>query len=164
MKVSFYPLEQDNLEGALLFACRLTEKAVQLGHRIHLVVRSDSQLKQLDELLWQYRADSFVPHHCLPVEESDQSVDCRVTLGTADHVPSDRDILINLGEQVWEHHGQFGDVREIVAADDNERNLGRQRYRRYKELGYSVETKQLSTGAATNSRSTPAAGSPGRSR
>lgn len=70
-----------------------------------------------------------------------------VTLGAAGQLPSTSDILINLDDQVWDHHQQFADIREIVAADDIERNLGRQRYRYYQEQGYPLETKRLATSA-----------------
>ena len=150
-KVSFYPLEKGSLDDALLVACRLTEKAVQLGFSVHLLVRSESQLKQLDELLWQYRVDSFLPHQCLTGAESEGQPDCPVTLSTAEQLPPVREVLINLGEQVWDHHQQFIDIREVVAADDDERKLGRQRYRHYQQQGYSLETKQLSAPAAKTS-------------
>jgi len=147
-KVSFYPLERGNLDDALLFACRLTEKALHLGHNVHLLARSQSQIQQLDELLWQFRADSFVPHHCLTADDAELPADgCMVTLGAAGQLPSTSDILINLDDQVWDHHQQFADIREIVAADDIERNLGRQRYRYYQEQGYPLETKRLATSA-----------------
>lgn len=143
-KVSFYPLEQGGLDDALLFACRLTEKAMQLGHRVHLLVRSESQMQQLDELLWQFRADSFVPHQCLGSEDAESPPDCLVTLGTVGHLPETREVLINLDETVWDEHQQFPDIREIIAAADNERSLGRVRYRAYQALGYPLETKRLS--------------------
>ena len=146
-RVSFYPLEKGNLEDALLFACRLTEKAVHLGHKVHLLVRSKAQVQQLDELLWQFRPDSFVPHQWLTDDDNESPLDCLVTLGTAEQLPPARDVLINLGDKVWDQHRQFQDIREIVAADDHERRLGRQRYRHYQEQGYPLETKRLSSGS-----------------
>jgi DNA polymerase-3 subunit chi len=148
-KISFYPLDKGNLDDALLYACRLTEKAVQLGHKVHLLVRSQDQALKLDELLWQFRPDSFVPHQTLPLQDGACQPDCPVTLGTQDHLPETRDILVNLGAEVWDHFQQFEDIREIVAAEDSERNLGRQRYRYYQDKGCSLETKKLSTGTGT---------------
>ncbi|MBT8146179.1 MAG: DNA polymerase III subunit chi [Gammaproteobacteria bacterium] len=154
-KVSFYPLEQGGLDEALLFACRLTEKAMKLGHRVHLLVRSESQMQQLDELLWQFRADSFVPHQCAGSKDAESLPDCLVTLGTVGHLPEAKEVLINLDETVWEEHQQFPDIREIIAADKNERSLGRARYRVYQAQGYPLETKRLS-----NHPVAPPAGSP----
>lgn len=158
-KVSFYPLEQGGLDDALLFACRLTEKAMQLGHKVHLLVRSESQMQQLDELLWQFRADSFVPHQCLGSKDAESPPDCLVTLGTVGQLPEAREVLINLDETVWEQHQQFPDIREIIAAGESERSLGRARYRVYQAQGYPLETKRLSSAPVT-----PPAGSPDPAR
>jgi DNA polymerase-3 subunit chi len=146
--VSFYPLDKGGLDDALLYACRLTEKAVQLGHKVHLLVRSQEQAQKLDELLWQFRPDSFLPHQTLPLQDSAAQPDCPVTLGTREHLPLIRDILVNLDTEVWDHYGHFGDIREIVAAEASERNLGRQRYRHYQDKGCSLETKKLSTSSS----------------
>lgn len=143
-RVSFYALKKGSLQDALLFACRLTDKAQQLGHRVHILARDEEQLRQLDELLWQFRPESFIPHQCLTGAEVPD--DIRVTLGTGSVLPEHREVLICLAEKVWEHHGRFTDIREIVPADESERVLGRQRYRFYQEQGYPLETKQLPAG------------------
>ena len=140
-KVCFYPLRQGNIQESLVFACRLVDKASQLGHRIHLLVRDEIQLNQLDELLWQFRTDSFIPHQRL--SDDQEAIDTRVTLGTENRLPAERDVLINLTETVWDQHQQFPDIREIVPATEEERALGRQRYRVYQDHGYTVETKKL---------------------
>ena len=140
-KVCFYPLRQGNTQEFLVFACRLVDKASQLGHRVHLLVRDENQLNQLDELLWQFRADSFIPHQRL--SEDQEAIDTLVTLGTETRLPKDRDVLINLAGTVWDQHQQFPDIREIIPASEEERVLGRQRYRFYQEQGYAVETRQI---------------------
>ncbi|MCB1672301.1 MAG: DNA polymerase III subunit chi [Gammaproteobacteria bacterium] len=140
-KVSFYPLGKGSSQDTLVFACRLVDKAVQLGHRVHLLARDAAQLKLLDELLWQFQAESFLPHQCLTGESVE--ADIRVTLGVTDQLPGQRDILINLRDSVWEQHRQFPDIREIVPADAEQRKLGRQRYRYYQEQGYELETMKL---------------------
>ncbi|MEZ5492549.1 MAG: DNA polymerase III subunit chi [Gammaproteobacteria bacterium] len=140
-KVCFYPLRQGSTQESLVFACRLVDKATQLGHRVHLLVRDENQLKLLDDLLWQFRADSFIPHQRL--SDDHKSLDTRVTLGTKNCLPKERDVLINLTETVWDQHAQFPDIREVVPASEEDRTLGRQRYRFYQDQGYTVETKKL---------------------
>jgi len=142
-KVCFYPLHSGGMEDALVIACRLTEKACGLGHRVHLLARSESQVKQLDQLLWQFRPESFIPHQCLVAGGDDPDPGIRVTLGTAEQVPAEPEVLINLHPDVWEEHPAFRDIREIVAADEEERSHGRQRYRFYQDRGYPLQTQQL---------------------
>jgi len=127
-----------------VFACRLAEKACQLGHRVHLLTASDAETQRLDELLWSFRAESFLPHQSLPLEaESDNTAAGKLTLGTLDQLPPHPEVLVNLSGSVWEQHRHFADIREIVSSDEPGRNLGRQRYRFYQEQGYTLETMQL---------------------
>lgn len=142
-RVSFYPLQQDGAEPAAQFACRLAEKAYQLGHRVHLLVEDEDGARLLDELLWQVRAESFVPHQLLGQEESDGTAFAPVTIGTPQQQPPAPELLINLTDRVWERHADFCDIREIVPADPAGRTLGRERFREYKALGYSPEALEL---------------------
>jgi DNA polymerase-3 subunit chi len=59
MEVGFYHLTRSRLDEALP---QLLEKAVERELRAVLVARDDEQRRHLDELLWTYRPDSFLPH------------------------------------------------------------------------------------------------------
>ncbi|MBL4821816.1 MAG: DNA polymerase III subunit chi [Gammaproteobacteria bacterium] len=142
-RVSFYPLSQVGSDAALYFACRLTEKACQLGHRVHLHTTSIEQARLLDTLLWQFKPESFLPHVLLesdPPADSDQPT---ITIGTGKAKPDRPEVLINLADVVWDYHTEFKDIREIVTADETHRVLGRERYRRYQQWGYPVETLKI---------------------
>jgi DNA polymerase-3 subunit chi len=58
VKVDFYHLARSPIERVLPSIC---EKVLQAGGRL-LVVADDSQLARLDEQLWTYAPDSFLPH------------------------------------------------------------------------------------------------------
>lgn len=58
MIVNFYHLTRLPLERVLPTIC---EKLLQSGERV-LVVADEPQLGRLDEQLWTYAADSFLPH------------------------------------------------------------------------------------------------------
>ena len=58
MQVDFYHLDQSPLERVLPAIC---EKVVANGERL-LIVAGDALAAQLDDLLWTYAADSFLPH------------------------------------------------------------------------------------------------------
>jgi DNA polymerase III subunit chi len=40
----------------------IAERVVATGERLVVVAEDDAQLEQLDEMLWTYRAESFLPH------------------------------------------------------------------------------------------------------
>ncbi len=60
MLVDFYHLEKSPLERVLP---RICERLLDGGERL-LLVAEPSLLQQLDELLWTYATDSFLPHGC----------------------------------------------------------------------------------------------------
>ena len=137
-KVGFYPLKQAESEAVLTTACRLAEKAFGLGMSVHLLGDSPQQLAQLDNLLWQFRSDSFLPHCVISNEDNGQ--DYRITLGCSEDKPRNSQVLINLASEIWTNHIEFKDIRDIVSADDTAREQGRIRFRFYKDKGYPIES------------------------
>ena len=64
-KIDFYILPSAATSARLDFACKLTEKAWRLGHRVYLHCSDAAQRQDLDERLWRFKGESFVPHsHC----------------------------------------------------------------------------------------------------
>lgn len=57
--IRFYHMTRDPLEAVLP---RLVEKAYAQGHRILIRSPARDRVQQLDQLLWTYRDDSFLPH------------------------------------------------------------------------------------------------------
>jgi DNA polymerase-3 subunit chi len=141
--VSFYALNQVDPDSVILFACRLAEKAHQLHHRVHIHTDSLEQANRLDELLWQFKAESFLPHVNLDEDQTKSQSECKITLDSGANVPVKPDVLINLASAVWDCHIEFSDIREVVSGDDTSRVLGRQRYRYYQSQGYDIETLKL---------------------
>ena len=139
-QVSFYALKRADSGAALHMACRVTEKAIQLGHRVHLRAESLEQARQLDLLLWQFKPDSFLPHSLLEDGRAETVELEKITLGFDQAMPKQPDVLINLAADVWDLHQQFNDIREIVPDDEVMRERGRQRYRHYQNLGYQLKT------------------------
>ena len=141
--VSFYALNQSDPDSAILFACRLAEKAHQLHHKVHVHTASSQLANRLDELLWQFKTESFLPHVNIDDDQKKSQSDCKITIGSGANEPVNSDVLINLASEVWDCHRQFSDIRDIVSADDISREHGRQRYRYYQKQGYDIETIKL---------------------
>ena len=139
-QVNFYTLPSSEAHSRLLFVCRLTEKAYSLGHRIHIQTESDQQSKLLDDLLWQYAPSSFIPHRTL--DGSSDSLDL-VSLGTSLMGTKHADVLINLGKQASQAGDQFTRINEVISANPESLEQGRDRYRDYKGKDYQIETFKL---------------------
>jgi len=138
-RISFYVLADADPRARLLFACRLTEKAWQLGHRIHAECASAEAAAEFDDLLWTFRQGSFVPHVCLPAAIATD--DCPpVTIGHGSGSLPEADLLINLAATPAEGWSGFTRVAEIVAGTPDEREEGRKRFRWYRAQGLEPET------------------------
>jgi DNA polymerase-3 subunit chi len=53
------------------------------------------------------------------------------------------DVLVNLDQTVPAFFGQFERVAEIVSGDDNVRNQARERYKYYRDRGYSLNSHNI---------------------
>ena len=61
-----------------------------------------------------------------------------------DEAPADRtDLLINLGAEVPLFFSRFERVAEIVSGENEDRALARDRFRFYRDRGYSLNTHRL---------------------
>ena len=130
-RVDFYVLESTDREG---FVCRLTEKAWRLGHQVLLLVADDGAARQLDELLWTFNDQAFVPH-----ERCGTHLPAAPVLIAPNRDPGNTDdLLINLTDAVPSFFSRFHRVAEIVDTDENHRQTARQRYRFYQQRGYPL--------------------------
>lgn len=141
-QVNFYALPDSEPQARLQFVCRLTEKAYSLGHRVHILVDSPEQSKYLDELLWQFSPGSFIPHRRTGVD-SVPDHDEPVTVGTDLDAAAHGDVLINLGQQPCELASPFNRINEVISADEESKEQGRNRYRFYRDKAYQIETFKL---------------------
>ena len=139
-QVDFYVLEDTSVKAGSLFACRLTEKVVKQGHRVFINTASTQQLKQLDDLLWSFRAGSFLPHTIY-----DGTVDqaAPVLLGHGSEPEEPGDVLVNLANDIPGFFSRFNRVAELVAGDKQQRAAARKRFSFYRDRGYTLKTHKL---------------------
>lgn len=139
-KIDFYILAEAAAKERFNFACRLVEKAYKQQHRIYIHAENQQDAYQLDEILWTYREDSFLPHN-LYGEGPDPAPPIQIGFNT---VPEKhRDILINLNKSVPEFFTQFNRVLEIVPSDAELQNISREHYRFYKTKNFEIMTHRI---------------------
>jgi DNA polymerase-3 subunit chi len=140
-RVDFYILKDAGATACVLFACRLTEKVVQQGHQVFINAESAAQLQQLDDLLWTFRAGSFLPHAAGNGEDSGNAP---VLLGHDREPRNSHDVLVNLSNEVPSFFSRFKRVAELVGGNETQRAGARNRYRFYKDRGYTLNTHEIS--------------------
>ncbi|WP_262965721.1 DNA polymerase III subunit chi [Methylobacter psychrophilus] len=61
-EVSFYILPSQSIQERDEFACKLIEKAYRSGCFCYVLTDNTEQSQKIDDLLWTFRAGSFIPH------------------------------------------------------------------------------------------------------
>jgi DNA polymerase-3 subunit chi len=125
-----------NVPNKIAYACRLTRKARAANSRI--VIRADGHddLAALDQALWTFSDQDFIPH----VMASDALADRTPVILTDDDslaLPHHH-ILINLSPVTPANFARFERMFEIISAEDVDKQLGRERYRFYQQRGYPL--------------------------
>jgi DNA polymerase III subunit chi len=139
-KIDFYILAEGDAKTRTQFACRLIEKAYKNRHRIYIHTENKADAHALDELLWTYRDDSFLPHN-LYGDGPEPAPPIQIGFGVTPE--KQRDILINLGNQVPVFFAQFSRVLELVSNEPAQQELGRERFRFYRSQGLNIDTHKL---------------------
>lgn len=140
-RVDFYAIRQATEEDLALFACRLTERIFSKGHELYLHVADEARARALDDLLWSFKPESFLPHAMAEHADEDEATPIVIGHGALRRGP--RDVLLNLCTEVPSFHAQFQRIAEIIRNDEQAKQAGRARWNEYKRLGYPLEHHQL---------------------
>lgn len=139
-QVDFYLLTAQTQQKTALFTCRLLEKAYQQGRQSYVLCDNANQQQRLNELLWVFRDESFVPHAILEsnTPATTPTLDTKpvatpILLGTADDTPPTQDVLINLLQYVPDYFQSFKRVVEIVMNTPEHKQAARERFRHYRQ-------------------------------
>ena len=135
-RIDFYQI--DTAEPTFLFSCRLIEKAWRQGHRVYVHVRTDDEATELDNLLWTFRPDRFIPHDVIEL-----TPDGPVHIGCGEDPRSHNDVMVNLSGEVPEFFSRFTRVAEVVPLDEDRREQARTNYRFYRDRGYPLQYHSL---------------------
>ena len=133
-RADFYLIDKPRFrEQPLLLVCELTKKAFAAQQPALILARDFAQAEAIDELLWEFDADAFIPHQLAGDDDDAHTAVLIVPPGI--DTPA-RPLTINLRETCPDAHGER--VLEVVAADPAERDGSRTRWREYLRRGYTV--------------------------
>ncbi len=141
-RIDFYVLDENCSLTREQFVCRLVEKAYHKSHQICLQTQGQGQAQYMDDLMWTYRQGGFLPHTQLQANtEADKLTPVQISHGE-DRCPHD-DVLINLATDVPLFFSRFHRVAEIIPGDASLRAQARERFRFYRDRGYTLHTHQI---------------------
>tara|TARA_B100000780_G_C21102829_1_gene445150 strand:- start:38 stop:484 length:447 start_codon:yes stop_codon:yes gene_type:complete len=131
-EIRFYHLQNQTLEQALP---ALIAKAYDNGHRI-IVKAPKNEIEHLNDILWTYRADSFLPHGC---EKDGHAQHHPIWLTDTDDNPNEADVLIlthNLDSQSKHNFKLCCEVFD--GRIDKDVHAARTRWKAYKDQGLNI--------------------------
>lgn len=140
MRIDFYILNAGDEQAQAVVACRLAAKAYYANHQVYLHCRDAGHANVLDNLLWTFKEDSFIPHNLAdePIMPAPM-----VQMGHTTLPLHQQDIMINLATDIPSNHNQFRRIIEIVPANETAKALCREHYLFYKQAGYDLVTHEL---------------------
>jgi DNA polymerase-3 subunit chi len=118
--------------------CELAKRAFEAGEPALILTRSVDDAERLDELLWAFDAEAFVPHQIAGDEDDAITPVLIVPPGVT---AAERALVINLREEPVA--GRCQRVLELVPAEAAERAGSRKRWREYQAAGFTLAKHDL---------------------
>ena len=138
-QADFYLIDQPRFrEDPRLLVCELAKKAYEAGLPTVVLVRSQEEAEALDDLLWAFEEDAFVPHQLAGGDDDDEAA---VLIVPPELEAPERALAINLRDVVAPP--VFERVKEVIPAIEAERAGSRRRWTEYKALGYALRKFDL---------------------
>jgi DNA polymerase III subunit chi len=133
-RADFYLIDKPRFrDDPLLLACELARKAFANAQPALILARSPDQAEALDEKLWEFDEEAFIPHQI--AGDDDDAITAVLIVPPGVDV-ADRPLVINLRDECAP--GLFERVLEVVPADEAERAGSRERWKTYKAAGFEV--------------------------
>jgi len=133
-RADFYLIDKPRFrDDPLLLVCELARRAFDSGQPTLILTRSFDEAERLDEKLWEFDTEAFIPHQ-IAGDEDDAITP--VLIVAPDTSTPDRTLVINLRDDCAP--GLFERVLEVVPADEEQRLGSRKRWTTYKAAGFEV--------------------------
>jgi DNA polymerase III subunit chi len=134
-RADFYLIAKPRfLTEPLRLVCELARKAYDANQWTLILARDAAQAEELDELLWAFDEDAYIPHQIAGTDEEDELTP--VLIATPDFDAPARALVINLRDDAY--LGACERVLEVVPADPAAREPLRERWKQYKARGLDV--------------------------
>ena len=147
-QVDFYILNEAGELPHLKTSCRVIEKAWGKRHSVYVHTADQAMMQQMDDLLWTFRPNSFVPHRSENTADSETNAEPDsafpdIVIACSGNPGQHHDVLINLTDDTPEFFGRFKRIAEIVPGDEAAKAKSRERYKYYRKRGYPLNVHQL---------------------
>ncbi|RMX03843.1 DNA polymerase III subunit chi [Legionella jordanis] len=139
-RIDFYLLKDSEEQSPWLLACRLLEKAYLRNHRVFVFCSNQEDAYRLDELLWTFKDNSFIPHN---LQGEGPEPPPPIQIGYQGEPRGFNDILLNLSHEIPTFYGRFRRIMEIVSNNEAAKAVSRNHYREYRMKQCEIHTHEI---------------------
>jgi DNA polymerase-3 subunit chi len=118
--------------------CRLIADRASRGEAVFVFAPDEAAAQVIDTALWTFDALSFVPH-CMA--GSPLAANTPVVIGSAP--ARGAAVWVNYSNVIPPDDARFAILVEVVGQDSADREAARQRFRHYRERGFTLTTHDL---------------------
>jgi len=140
-EISFYILPSELTQERDEFACKLIEKAYRSGCFCYVLTDNAAQSQKIDDLLWTFRAGSFIPHQIYTGELP--ALEKVILIGSLDVPELWQKTVINLSSYCPKQFDNIERILEILDNSEATKELGRNRYRQYQQSDITITTHKI---------------------
>jgi DNA polymerase-3 subunit chi len=139
-RADFYLIAKPRFaEQPLLLVCELARRACDSNQFTVVLARDMAQAEELDDLLWSFDPDAYIPHQIAGSDEDD-AITPVLIVAPGSEAPA-RPLAINLRDEAWGEACER--VLEVVPADPAARGPLRERWKQYQALGYELNKHDM---------------------
>ncbi|MFT5117288.1 MAG: DNA polymerase-3 subunit chi [Kiritimatiellia bacterium] len=142
--IDFYILQEDTLAARDHFACRLAEKAINMGRQVVISVNDNDHAESMSQYLWSFKPESFVPHIVTGTEASTTLATEKVLIDWQGNTQAYHDVLINLKHEIPKEFSRFQKLSEIVVQEKSLLPITRSHFQFYRDRGYPLKSHKIS--------------------
>ena len=145
-QVMFYLLKDEakdesdkDTRSAIYHACLQASHFYRQNLRVYIYTQDKQHAEQVDEMLWAFDSDSFVPHNLVgegPKQGAIVEIGYQAPQGR-------RPVLINLTSTVPNFANQFQYIVDFVPSDETLKQQARERFKTCRQWGFQVDNQAV---------------------
>lgn len=144
--IQFYILASDKVEDRWHYTQRLVSQSLRRGKTVHIHTACADDTRLLIQ-----RLENGALEDCLARNNSESGsfanrksdIDEMVFVDHKGEPDTDREVLINLSEEVPYFFSSFETTLEVIHDEPKAKAVGRERYRYYQERGYPLKHQDI---------------------
>lgn len=137
-EVSFYILDSDDDQQLLHLVCNLVSKAYTQATGAYVLMKDMKNARALDELLWTYPPDRFLPHR---LADEDEKTNVSIIIG--DSLPRECTLPLLVNAKNIAPPVDYGCDRVFDIVQASQKEEARIRYTSYRKLNYVLKHHEI---------------------